>query len=242
MIASYTTDAVQFDCDFDFTMTSIVGTRYTCTAMLNLSGSETVESVTGEHQPGGYMNDDVEFLSISDQEVPFFPKGIMNFFKNLKALRYWKTNMLSISAEDLQPFPQLEYLIMYGNNFTFLDGHLFSFTQLLRYIDLGFNQIQNIGHGLLTNLNHLDILFLHTNVCIDRNVYSHAEVVGLASQLPEMCPPLDVTTELPIEPCPCYDVIVELFEDIQQQNVKIEQLQQTNRAFEKRLQELEAKL
>lgn len=130
------------------------------------------------------------------------------------------TRVLSISAQDLQ-IPTLESLSLYGNNFTSIDGDLFSFTPRMKFIHLGHNQIQHVGTDLLSSLSHLQRLYLNGNICIDKSAETREEVEELVKQLSILCPP-------PIEPCSCEYEIAQLRKEIQQQNQKIEQLQYLN--------------
>lgn len=252
VIAGSTTDAVQFDCTFSFHTPAFFRTVYTCFPAITFTGSAILGNVTGDHE-SGYTNDDVEYLFVADRNLPFALQGIENFFENLKGLQYSDTGILSISAADLEPFPQLEYFVLFQNNLTSLDGDLFSNTPLLRYLFLNSNQIQHIGHDLVTNLDDLLFMFLGGNICIDRIAAGRAEVMELAPQLSVLCPPLDATTP---EQCPCDEEIEELREEnqlqyrqIQELNSNIDQLMlaneklfELNAAVEQRLLEVELRL
>lgn len=248
-ITGFTADAVQFDCYFEYDTLDFVGSVYSCWVTVTSLGSTTLENVTGIHQwyPSN-TNDDVEFLNIRNQNLPFVPQGIVIFFKNLRAIQISDTRMISISAQDLQPFPELEYLFLSGHNLTSLDGDLFSCTPLLKFIFLALNQIQHIGHDLVTNLDNLENLDLQANICINKVARNRTDVVELAPQLSLLCPPLDevttvaTTTELPIEQCPCDDEIGELRKEIDQIQKANEILLDLNTALEKRLLEIEMKL
>lgn len=194
VITASTTDAVNFDCVFEFRPHSILGSIYTCKPTVVLTESSTLEEVTGIHE-FDHTLDDVESVWIQDQELPVFPKGIVNFFNNLKALLFWDAHILSISAEDLKPFPQLDYFFLFGNNFVSLDGDLFTHTPLLQFLQLGNNNIEHLGEGLMANLNNLQFLYLSNNICVDDFADNRPDVLELVSQLPALCPPLITTTK-----------------------------------------------
>lgn len=180
-------NAVHFNCFFGFDELTAVGKVYTCRPIVTLTKSSTLETVTGVHEPG-YSNENVEFLGVSNQNMTFLPKGIELLLKNLKALS-WTTNLPSISAKDLQPFPKLEFLEMYGNNLPTIDGNLFSFTPLLKVVTLDSDQIQHFGVNFVTNLKDLEYFSLQKNVCVDAVATSRATVIELAAQLSVLCPP-----------------------------------------------------
>lgn len=103
--------------------------------------STALESVIGDHWTEYLSNDDVEGLIIA-------------FFKNLKALEYSSTVLLSISAEDLRPFPQLEFITLYMTYLTSLDGDWFLYNTLLRSLDLSWNRFQHMVENFVTNLDY----------------------------------------------------------------------------------------
>lgn len=263
VIVLSTAGAIEFNCHFDYYTFDNFGRVYTCEPAITLTNFTTVEKVTGTHQPG-HTDDDVEYILVFSYSIhlPVFPRGLEHFFKNLRALQFSNIFMLSISAEDLKPFPLLEYLHLYGNRITSLDGDLFSHNPRMQYFSIVSNRIEHIGHDLVTNLNELQFLNLAGNNCINKIAETRAEVEELAPQLSVLCPPLDVTTTaatttvLPNEKCLCEDEIEELRQENQQQNKDIEQLQQSNEqliqvngklfelnaATEERLLEVEKKL
>lgn len=210
-----------------------LGNCYTCEAISTSPESEILEDVSGVHQTGK-SNEDVEFLKVSAGNLPFVPKRVVNFFKNLIALEIDSNAVFSISAEDLRPFPQLEYLALFVNNIESIDGDLFYFTPHLKCIALAYNRIQHIGHDLVTVMTDLQYLYFNGNICIDKNAVTRAEVEELGPQLSELCPPIEITTtesttEQPaVVECTCSDEINDLRGSIQEQNLKIAQLEQAN--------------
>lgn len=241
VMAAVTIDAVHFDCTFSARGLALLGSAYQCQAKVVLSGSTVLESVTGVHLPEN-TNDDVEYLFLHTQSLTVFPQGIVNFFKNLRALDFWYTHILVISAGDLQPFSRLEHFTLCCSNLTSVDGDLFSSTPQLKVVNLQLNQIQHIGLDFVTNLNSLQHLYLGGNICVNSLATTRAAIIELAAQLPALCPPLDeptttivTITETPTEPCPCDEKVEEnrrkiqqQEENLQEQELIIEQLQQSN--------------
>lgn len=213
-----------------------VGEIYTCNPVVTLTSSTTLQNVTGDHETG-YGNDDVESLWLTGLNLPFFPDGIANIFKNLRVIEFWGDNIHTISAQDLQPFPQLVRFVLIGNNFTTLNGNLFMHNPLLEWVGLGSNRIQHIGHNLVADLDDLQFLGLIGNICVNENAETREEVLVLAQQLPVLCPPLveQTTTEQPIEQCPCDEEIDEL----RQEN---RALRQENQEQNKRINDIESRL
>lgn len=252
VIAAFTTEAVQLNCDFRYYTVPLIGSLYTCQATVIWSQSATLEIVTGNHQ-GGRTHDNVEYIYIPNQNMPVIPQGIGAVFKNIRSLRFDNNNMLSISAADMQQFPKVEIFYVYDNKLTSIDGDMFLFTPLLRQFGLSDNQVQHIGHNLVTNLNSLQTFFVERNICINRSARNRADVLALGPQLSVICPPLvtstvstttattttmpsttttippttnpatTTTTELPIVQCSCLDEIDELRAENQRQNYEIDQ-------------------
>lgn len=245
--------AIQFDCVFNSYVIDVAGAQYSCLALtISNLDSKSLQSVTGVHQ-AGKVNDDVGYLFIVNaKSLTYFPTGIAEFFKNLEALAISGASLTSISAEDLRPFPGLLSFQLLGNQLTSVDGDLFKYTPKLQYLDLSNNKIAHIGQDLLTNLK-LTQLRLKGNACVDQNANTTASVLLLASQLPVLCPSLDVpttttkataTTEITAsdsttitnDQCSCNKEIQrqnrridQLLEENLEQNRKIDQLQQTNK-------------
>lgn len=165
--AAFTVEAVHFWCHFTNAGPPVVGILYACNALVYPSKSPFLVSVGGLHQMRDnveyYTNDDVGCLLIKNQNLTFFPQEIDYFFKNLKIIDFLGENLLSLSAQDLRPFPQLEHFGMNGYNITSIGGDLFSFNKRLKSIDLDDNQIQHIGENLVMNLTLLQILRLSGN-------------------------------------------------------------------------------
>lgn len=251
---TFPVDAVHFHCSFYFSSYSFLGQVYVCKPNVTLTESTMLEKVTGDHL-SQYTNEDVRSLLITDQDLPFFPEGITAAFVNLKILSYDKANLLSINAQDLMQFPQLELLILNGNNLPYLESELFMYTPLLRLLYLDNDQIQHIGEGLLDNFVQLQQFSIGWNPCIHKFAFSRAEVIEIAPQLSVLCPPpistttvettkttygtttttLDATTftygtttDQTDKPCQCTKEVEILRDENLQQNLKIEQLQNSN--------------
>lgn len=236
--------AIQFECRFAMFYPTVIGDRYTCDATVINTDSSSLESVTGDHE-SGKSNDDAEYLYINQQNLASVPEGIDVFFKNLDALLVRSSSLASISANDLRPFPRLLFLYLDRNQLTTIDGDLFTYTPLVQLVYFSSNQIQHIGHGLVTSLNSLRTLNFKNNVCINQSAVGREDILLLAPRLSVLCPLLEVTseattkTEITLDQCKCDKEILAL--EIQIANLQ-KQLIQENAAFEKRLLEIETKL
>lgn len=161
VVLACSVEAIQLDCNFE------IGGRYSCNATVINSGSSSLESIKGDHEPEK-SSGDVRQLYINHQHLPFFPQGIADFFQNLDSLIIANSSLRSINSNDLRPFPGLVRLELDGNQLTSIDGDLLMHTPHLQYVFFDKNEIEHIGHDLVTNLNDLRLLSFQENVCIDK--------------------------------------------------------------------------
>lgn len=240
----FQTGAFNINCKFrnvDFEIVTL-GTEYTCLAAVIPTGYANIQRITGNHEPEK-VDDDVKALQIHFQNMAFIPAGIAEYLKYLTVIEIFNSKLQSISAGDLQPFPQLLKLDLSYNNIVTLDGDLFSLNPKLRWISITGNQIEHIGHGLVTFLNDLTAIFLDSNVCINQSARNRNEVLQLGGQLSDLCPPLEGSTATPttstkitttasttteVTTCSC--------------EAEINHLLDMNEAFEERLLEAEKKI
>lgn len=188
-----TTESVHFNCFYKYDVPNTMWDSYQCDATITLTGSNALESVTGNHDVNK-TNDNIEYLSIKDQPMPFFPERLLDFFKILKAISLFNTQLVTLSASDLQQIPGLLHLAVQRNNLDSLDADLFQFTPLVRLLAADGNQIQHIGHNFIAHTNDLSYLYLQNNVCINVNAQGRTEVLEIAPTISVLCPPLAVTT------------------------------------------------
>lgn len=234
------TNAVLFHCEFGFFYHWIISSHYYCATTVSFNGSTSVESVGGmENHLEGKTNDDVGWLFMDRDYSPFFPSGIERFFKNLKAITIVRAGLKSISASDLQPFPDLIYVHLDYNNLTAIDGNLFLFNPRLQVVYMGHNQLEYIGSDLVNHLNDLRLLDLRNNTCISKYAETRDRVMLLALELKNVCPKVDKSDQ-----CSCKNEFDDLFfsnlalgtrvDNLQEAeaNLKLENLQQNDKIDE----------
>lgn len=126
-------------------------------------------------------------------ELSRLPKNIELFFTNLIVLFWDAGNLLSITAEDLKPFPGLKMFAVYDNNLVSLDGDLFQHTTKLNFIEFASNRITNVGPNLLGNLAELIEVDFSNNLCISANATTPEGIQTLKLKLAMQCPSLATT-------------------------------------------------
>lgn len=231
IVFAVSAESIVITCEYDTATIVVVGDVYYCYAMVNIGDGETieVENVIGNHMLG-FSNDNVTLLEVTVQNLPFVPRGIDQFFRNLQAVEWYNSNLLSISAEDLEQFPNLMVLSIFEDNLVSLDSNLFMFNPNLHWLNLGDNLIEHVGADIFTDLEELAYVNFYYNPCVNRTAFTREAVLLLNDELPILCPPLVPEPE----ECPaaCADRI-ELAE------AQIQELLETNRGLEQRLTDLE---
>lgn len=140
----------------------------------------------------GKSNADVQSLHVQlDLQLSRMPRGIGDFFPNLKYMNWHFSALTEITAEDLRPFPGLVAFFVVHNNLISLDGDLFKYNPRLEWISLSGNNIQHVGQDLLMGLDQLDRIFIQSNPCINSFADSPELVRRLTFSLRSQCPSLE---------------------------------------------------
>lgn len=189
-------DAFVISCTFGMTDWSyVVDKVYSCNGNTFATGNQVnIEGVIGSHL-GERTNDDVGGFYFTNQNISSIPKNLAEFFPNLKVMSFLNSQLLTVAATDLQPFPELLNFIVMSNNIVSIDGDLFMHNSKLLYIDFDVNQLQHVGHNLLANLNQLRTADFNRNPCVQKIASSISEIRDLNLLLPIICPSLTTTTK-----------------------------------------------
>ncbi|XP_037047386.1 uncharacterized protein LOC119082112 isoform X2 [Bradysia coprophila] len=177
---------IALDCVFRSHSFSVIGSRYACDARVLFDANENVTTVYGLHE-AGKGHEDVHGIVIQSQSLEFVPTNIESFFPNVIAISLGDNHITSIQNRHLAPFPNLEYLWLAGNNFTLVDGSLFSGLNSMRLISFNSNSIRHVGHDLNLPLNG-DVRF-SANSCISETAATPDAVAALKLNLLRNCPP-----------------------------------------------------
>lgn len=171
--------------------------QYSCDiGILRSDGNIThVLGVTGNHL-SEKTNVDVKafYMFSGHSHLNRIPKEINKFFPNLIALAWTFGNLTALTAEDLEPFPELQVLYAGGNKLVSLEGDLFKHTPKLEFIYFELSWIAHVGFGLLDSLSNLKYAHFGNNRCIDAFAEHSAQIQELKIKLQNQCPPLDAAT------------------------------------------------
>lgn len=201
---AYPAGSVVITCDFREESYSIghnSSTLYICDVkIIENSEIREVTEILGNHLSGRSHNDVESFdLHYSSRYFNLFPRNIERFFPNLIAILSFNSQMTSISAKDLAPWPNLIYFNAYNNALQTLDGDLFQHTPKLKSIVLSNNRILYVGANLLANLKNLENFGFGNNLCYSGWAHSPEQIADMKLRLAQICEPPQTTTTEPVQ-------------------------------------------
>lgn len=165
------------------------GRMYSCHGLfINTGGLKFVEELRGKHVDGKSNLDVKGFYTHNDKVVNFIPINLGDFFPNLVNVQFGRTQLLTISSNDLRQFSNLEYLFVQNNKLEKLDANLFQFTPKLRGIFLSGNLVKSVGKNVLSNLKNLTSVDFSMNTCISVYATTPQGIQELKQQLITSCP------------------------------------------------------
>lgn len=189
---------LKVDCSFgrskdshEYHFWDVLKHSYTC------DGSVTVEADTNyvtkvtashlEHQ----NNDKVHGLLIVHQrDLDAFPRGIHEFFKNLRGIDLEGCGLTAISARDLKHFPLLLQISLDDNKIVELPHDLFTHNPKIQRIDLEGNPLLHIGSTIFKPLPELKSVYLRHATCTSENslALNRQELKNLEWEILIECP------------------------------------------------------
>ena len=146
------------------------------------SRNQEITSVNGQTEPTS-----AESLYTYGQTVHYLPKGIDRFFPNLKVLTVDRSNLKSLTQDDLKSLTQLVVVIFNHNDLESLDGDLFKYNPNLDRVEFSKNNLKYIGENLSNNLNDLQVINVHMNPCINEKAESFFEIPALIRKVKSQC-------------------------------------------------------
>jgi Leucine rich repeat len=163
--------------------TSVGSSLYTCNnpSITSFEVKKSLETVIGVHQ-FGKNNSDVDALNVKEQELTEIPPNMKDFFPNLRAILLYKTNLRTISPDDL-PFPLLEYFSSMFNKIHSIDGELFKNTPMLKEVSFNGNLLEHVGENIFKGLSELTRVDFRGNSCVDLWTRTEEELEQLSEKL-----------------------------------------------------------
>lgn len=142
--------------------------KYSCRATITTNGNPDITTVTGNHNAGKTLNDVQIFILGSNSDItPLykFPSNFATVFPGLIGIMWTNTKMRTISAADLQQFPNLVYLNVGSNFLTKIDGDLFKYNPHITSVDFSSNFIRTIDTSFLDDIPLLTAAYFMMNRC-----------------------------------------------------------------------------
>lgn len=146
---------------------------------------ETVTSVNGTISDGRKY-EDVIVLDLRG----FFniiPVGFDKFFNNIRGFSVYKSDLLTISSEDLKPYPKLRELWIYSNALEYLPSNLLENNPELLSIHFHDNQIKFIGSEFFSTVPKLYGANFSGNVCISTSAGDVKKLESLKKDIKLKC-------------------------------------------------------
>lgn len=182
--------SVILDCTYSVKSWFPIGNVYTCDAgVVNNSGTRNVAEVSQNHDKE--MTEwDVKALRVVNQRIDFFPENIDLFFLNLEAIYFAYVPIISISEEDLKPFPLLRYFGIEFSLIATIKGDIFMHSPELQLVSFFGNKITNVGPGIFDHCPKLAFAYFQNNLCIDEyNENDATAIENIVEELAFRCPP-----------------------------------------------------
>jgi Leucine-rich repeat (LRR) protein len=148
-----------------------VNNCYSCTFLNQKLDDELIF----EDHVFGKSDEDVEALFFTFCEFSYVPQGFSNFFPNLKLLSIFDTKIKGICRNDLKEYKKLQYLFMMKTDIKHIPVDLFADNPGLIRISFNGSQIKTIEPNAFDQLQHLKLLDLRDNPCIDMCFNSNEE-------------------------------------------------------------------
>ncbi|KAL7013698.1 hypothetical protein ACKWTF_015535 [Chironomus riparius] len=129
----------------------------------------------------------INSLITYNNTIYYIPRGISDFFKNLKLLAIVNSNLKEIRQIDLKGFPELHGLWLPYNEIEVIEWHLFDFNPNIIEIILMENRIKIINSNAFDAVVLLGQLDLLRNVCVDKAAYDVDDAKVLIDDVRENC-------------------------------------------------------
>ena len=117
--------SIEIECEFSLNaVDDFVNNPYQCYVLSVSKADETrITGISGTHI-NGRSNSDVNVFDWQYNPVGYVPSNIDAFFPNIESVRFFLIQLASISANDLNQFPNLKSLYMDSNNLIILEDDL----------------------------------------------------------------------------------------------------------------------
>ncbi|KAG5668257.1 hypothetical protein PVAND_016204 [Polypedilum vanderplanki] len=183
--------AINISCHFRTYIWNFIGSVYEChVSDLTITSLNTViTSANGTHYNSSMNHEKVTSFHSDSKDIHYMPHGLNKIFPNLVSILIANTHIKEIHQKDLEQYPKLKLISLYGNEIEYLEKDLFKFNTQLKYIFFHFNKINQIYPTIFDHLNQLECLFLSANHCVNKDKTDKSGVIELIKEVKENCLP-----------------------------------------------------
>lgn len=141
-------------CTFGFIQTNHFGNVYTCRILYQSFPDQSRLTFFGDHLQGK-SNKNVDYIIIHNCITYKVPKGLTNFFPNLKIMLIQNSNLQELRREDFDEYKNLKVFACVENPISFLPGNLFNDLKEIKSVVFIKNQLKVIEPNILDGLTKL---------------------------------------------------------------------------------------
>ena len=160
---------------------------YRCSVNNNLriltKESADINSIIGTHKRSKTNDDVLGFFAYNKTTIHFFPKGLNNFFKNLKLIQIQSCKLREIHQSDLIVFSNLTYFYLVGNEIEVIEEGLFNFNPNLEVVGFWESKIIHIDPNVFDHLTKLSYFWFGYVRCVNKHINDSKEKVQKALKI-----------------------------------------------------------
>lgn len=147
-----------------------------------------MSEVSGTHSQNKTI-ENVRSFGVGNRIMHFMPNGLEKFFTNLILLDIYSTGLLEINKEDLEPFPDLNFLSLTNNELQTIDFDLFVYNPNLEMVLLWGNKIETVNDAFYI-LPKLRYLSFRNNSCYSGDAKNNQnKITALIKEIHKNCEP-----------------------------------------------------
>jgi Leucine-rich repeat (LRR) protein len=136
-------------------------------------------------------NEIQSFYVYQSPDFEYFPKGVENYFVNVKVLVVAYTGLKVLTQEDLKPLTKLRDLYVDNNQLEVIESDLFEFNTDIEVMNFSNNRIKTVGVNAFAPLKSIEHLNMQNNDCINKKGTNKKEIDDLLYAVSFVCGSFD---------------------------------------------------
>lgn len=126
-------------------------------------------------------------LDIVNQVLHFVPQNLGDYFPEVEGMQIKNCGLKELRKSDLAQFPKAIDFYFFENKLQFLPGNLLEGNPELLRIYFDGNKISSMDPNVLFPVKKLQVACFSSNICIDKNAVTQAEIPALEAALNLNC-------------------------------------------------------